>query len=98
VLEAFQAGVPVVASAVGGIPDLIRDGVNGVLVETEDTEALCDGLLGLLRDPQKRRRLAEQGRAAVEAHTAAGMAGAVGAVYRAVARGRECEKKNAPSV
>lgn len=98
VLEAFQAGVPVVASAVGGMPDLIRDGVSGVLVEAENTEALCDGLLGLLRDPQKRRRLAEQGRAAVEAHTAAGMAGAVGAVYRSVARVRECEKKNAPSV
>jgi len=87
VLEAFQAGVPVVASAVGGIPDLIRDGVNGVLVEAENAEALCDGLLGLLRDPQKRRRLAEQGRAAVEARTVVGMAGAVGAVYRAVARG-----------
>lgn len=98
VLEAFQAGVPVVASSVGGVPDLIRDGVNGVLVEAENTEALCDGLLALLRDPQKRRRLAEQGRAAVEAYTVADMARAVEAVYRAVARKRVGEKKNAPSV
>ena len=98
VLEAFQAGVPVVASSVGGVPDLIRDGVNGVLVEAENTEALRDGLLGLLRDPQKRRRLAEQGRAAVEAHTVADMAHAVGTVYRAVACGRGRVKKNAPAV
>ena len=86
VLEAFQAGVPVVAAAVGGVPELIRDGVNGVLVEAENAEALCDGLLGLLRDPDKRRRLAEAGRATAAAHTLAEMAAAVGAVYRDVAR------------
>ena len=44
------------------------------------------GLLGLLRDPDKRRRLAEAGRATAAAHTLAGMAAAVGAVYRDVAR------------
>ncbi len=98
VLEAFQAGVPLVAASVGGVPELIRDGVNGVLVEPESEEALCDGLLGLLRDPQRRRCLAEQGRVSVAAHTAGAMAGAVAAVYRAVARDGKSQKENAPAV
>lgn len=84
VLEAFQAGVPVVAAAVGGVPDLIRDGVNGVLVEADNAEALCDGVLGLLRDPDKRRRLAQEGRVTVAARALAPMAAAVGEVYRRV--------------
>ena len=84
VLEAFQAGVPVVAASVGGVPELIKEGVNGVLVEADNAEALCDGLLGLLRDPDKRRRLAEAGRVTVASHTLAGMATAVGAVYQSV--------------
>ncbi len=85
VLEAFQAGVPVVASSVGGVPDLIRDGVNGVLVVGGSAEALCDGLLSVLRDPDKRQRLAKQGRTTVAAHTREAMAAAVAAVYRRVA-------------
>lgn len=89
VLEAFQAGVPVVASSVGGVRDLIQDGVNGLRVEPENPEALCDGLLAVLRDPQKRRLFAEQGRACAAAHTVEAMAKAVAAVYRSLASGRE---------
>ena len=85
VLEAFQAGVPVVAAAVGGVPELIRDGVNGVLVEADSAESLCAGVLSLLRASDKRRRLAEAGRLTVAAHTLATMAAEVGRVYRRVA-------------
>ena len=88
VLEAFQAGVPLVASAVGGVPDLVRNGVNGVLVAPEDAEALSDALLGLLRDPQKRRALAEQGRKDAGLCGVDAMAKAVGGVYRQIARGK----------
>jgi glycosyltransferase involved in cell wall biosynthesis len=84
VLEALQAGVPVVAAAVGGVPELIQNGVNGVLVEADNAEALCDGLLGLLRDPDKRIRLAKAGRVTAASHSLEGMAAAVGAVYRSV--------------
>jgi glycosyltransferase involved in cell wall biosynthesis len=82
VLEAFQAGVPVVAAAVGGVADLVQDGVNGLCVAAEQPEALGDALLTLLRDPQKRRLFAERGRACAAAHTVAAMAGAVAEVYR----------------
>lgn len=88
VLEALQAGVPVVAASVGGIPDLLQHNVNGICVAAGDAEALSDGLLGLLRDPQKRRQLAEQGCETVAAHTLEAMAKAVGEVYRAACAGR----------
>ncbi len=86
VLEAFQAGVPVVAAAVGGVPELICDGENGLLVETGSPEALCDAVLKLLRDPQKRRSLAEKGRSAVASFTLDAMAKEIGAVYRKAAQ------------
>ncbi len=61
-LEAMAAGVPVVASAVGGIPDQIRHGKEGLLIPPGDTDALGDALLALLRDPDRARRLGEAGR------------------------------------
>ena len=61
-LEAMAAGVPVVASAVGGIPDQIRHDKEGLLVPPGDTEALGEALLDLLRDPDRARRLGEAGR------------------------------------
>ncbi len=88
VLEAFAAGVPLVAAAVGGVPDLVQNGANGVLVAPDDPEALCDALLGLLREPHKRLRLAEHGRETLRAHTVEAMASAIGDVYRRVAKRR----------
>jgi glycosyltransferase involved in cell wall biosynthesis len=61
-LEAMAAGVPVVASAVGGIPDQIRHDKDGLLVPPGDTDALGNALLALLRDPPRARRLGEAGR------------------------------------
>lgn len=62
VLEAMAAGVPVVASAVGGIPDQVRHDGEGLLVPPGDPVALGDALLCLLRDPARIRRLGEAGR------------------------------------
>ncbi len=61
-LEAMAAGVPVVASAVGGIPDQIRHDKEGLLVPPGDPDALGDALLALLRDHERARRLGEAGR------------------------------------
>ena len=62
VLEAMAAGIPVVASRVGGIPDQIRPGREGILVPPGDARALGDALLDLLRDPERARRMGEAGR------------------------------------
>lgn len=61
-LEAMAHGVPVVATAVGGIPEAVRDGVEGVLVAPGDAAALADAVLGLLADPDARMRLGAAGR------------------------------------
>jgi len=50
ILEAMYAGLPIVATRVGGIPDMIIDGVNGYLVESGNSEQLADKLLKLLQD------------------------------------------------
>ena len=61
-LEAMAAGVPVVASAVGGIPDQIRHDKEGLLIPPGDSDALGGALVALLRDPERARRLGEAGR------------------------------------
>jgi glycosyltransferase involved in cell wall biosynthesis len=59
VVEAFCRGRPVLASRVGGIPDLVEDGVNGVLVEPHDTNGLAEALVRLATDGELAERLAE---------------------------------------
>jgi len=61
-LEALSCGTPVVASHVGGFPDLIADGVNGSLVPPGDPEALASRLEAILDDPVLARRLGDEGR------------------------------------
>jgi glycosyltransferase involved in cell wall biosynthesis len=63
VMEAMACGLPVVASIIGGTPDMITTGVDGILVGQGDEKALADALVMLARDPGERRRL---GRAARE--------------------------------
>ena len=58
VLEAFASGMPVVSTNVGGVPSILRDGVDGRLVADDDDEALATGILNLLADPVFARGLA----------------------------------------
>jgi glycosyltransferase involved in cell wall biosynthesis len=57
ILEAMAAGVPVVASETGGIPDQVRDGVDGLLVSPGDPAALAGALESLLRDEDRIRAM-----------------------------------------
>jgi glycosyltransferase involved in cell wall biosynthesis len=66
-MEAMASGLPVVASRISGIPELVEDGVSGLLVEPRDARGLADALARLETDPGLRRRLAEAGRSEVEA-------------------------------
>lgn len=59
-LEAMAAGVPVVASKAGGIPEVVEDGVAGMLCEVGDVEALAAACLHLISDPQRLERYSIQ--------------------------------------
>jgi glycosyltransferase involved in cell wall biosynthesis len=61
-LEAFAAGVPVVATAVGGTPELVEDGVSGYLVPPGDPGKLADGIRQALTGDEHPRELGFQGR------------------------------------
>lgn len=68
VLEAFAAGVPVVATAVGGTPEVVEDGISGVLVQPGDPAVLADGILGVLGRDGQRREMGRRGRECVRQH------------------------------
>ena len=62
VFEYMDAGKPIVATGVGGVPDLIDDGVHGLLVPPHDPAALCDAVSHLIRDRDRASRLGEAAR------------------------------------
>jgi glycosyltransferase involved in cell wall biosynthesis len=66
IVEALCRGRPVVASRVGGIRDLVRDGENGILVEPGDPEALADALVRVCSDRALAARLAANARPSVD--------------------------------
>jgi len=66
VLEAMEAGVPVVASRVSGIPEVVEDGVTGWLVPPEDPEALAAALAEVLEHPDEARKRGAAGRRRVD--------------------------------
>jgi phosphatidylinositol alpha-1,6-mannosyltransferase len=68
IAEASACGIPVVAGRSGGIPEAVRDGETGLLVDAERAEAVSDALRVLLDDPALRVRLGGAGRRAVETY------------------------------
>lgn len=62
VLEYMCAGLPTVATAVGGNAEIVRDGITGLLVPAQDSRALAEALLRLLKDTELAKRLAKNGR------------------------------------
>jgi glycosyltransferase involved in cell wall biosynthesis len=65
VIESLAASRPAVATRVGGVPDVVRDGVDGLLVDTDDVDALADRLAELAHDAPRRTAMGEAGRARV---------------------------------
>jgi glycosyltransferase involved in cell wall biosynthesis len=83
-LDVLDLGLPVVATRVGGIPEIIEDGVNGILVKPGDVGAMQAALLALSSDAELRARLGAAGRRTAAAYTASRMAESYLALYRSI--------------
>ena len=87
-VEAMMAGLPVVATSAGGLPEVVEDGQTGLLVPPGAPEALAGAAAKLLADADLRRRLGERGRQrALERFSVGSMVDGTIAVYEAVAAG-----------
>jgi len=86
-VEAMAAGKPIVASRVGGIIDLVKDGCNGILSEPGDVEGLSRALMTLLNDPGLGAVMGACGKAMAEAFGVAAMVEKIDALYTSLLQG-----------
>lgn len=87
VVEALAVGCPVVATRVGGIPEVVRDGENGLLVPPLDTDGLASAISRLADDSGLRARVAAAAAASVASHTEQAVFSAIEAELEKAARG-----------
>ncbi len=86
VMEAMAAGLPVVATAVGGVPELVDHGVTGLLVPPADAEALERALAALAADAGRRRAMGEAARARAAAFSVEAMVAAYSELFLRLTR------------
>lgn len=65
-LEAMACGIPIVASRIGGVPDVVKDRENGLLVQPKDSNELADAIIHLLENEEEREKMGKNGRKKVE--------------------------------
>lgn len=82
IVEAMAAGKPVIASNVGGIPDLVKHGINGFLVPTEDPEALGAAILQMAEKPELRRDMGAAGKRIAQSYDISSMVEKIDVLYR----------------
>jgi glycosyltransferase involved in cell wall biosynthesis len=82
VVEAMAAGKPVIASRVGGVPDLIEDGVNGYLFTSEDSDQLASRIAHLIQNPGKAKAMGREGQQRSKAYSTEAMVEKIDALYR----------------
>ncbi|MGA2192411.1 MAG: glycosyltransferase family 4 protein [Nitrospirota bacterium] len=81
-LQSMAMGKPLIGTAVGGIPEVIKDGVNGIIVPPRDYSAIAAAVIGLLRDEALARRMGEEGaKMFLAAHTSEKMLDKLEALY-----------------
>jgi glycosyltransferase involved in cell wall biosynthesis len=87
-VEAGLSGRPVIATRSGGIPDIVDDGANGILVDVGDVEEIADALQSLVTNKDKRRRLGDEGhRMAMERFAPSVLVDRIDQLFRSAVRG-----------
>ena len=85
-LEAMACGVPIVASKIGGVPDVVKDGENGLLVPPRDSETLADAIIYLLENEDIREKMGKNGREKTKDYSLEKIAEMTERVYERVAK------------
>jgi glycosyltransferase involved in cell wall biosynthesis len=81
-LDAMDRALPIIASRVGGLPEIVRDGENGILIDARNPEQLEQAILRLYDDPELRRALGNRGREFSRDFTADAMAASYLELYK----------------
>jgi glycosyltransferase involved in cell wall biosynthesis len=89
-VEAMSASLPIVASRVGGIPDLVKDGENGLLVPPADAGALEQAISDLLSDKAKRKSMGETGKRMCRPYSVEAMVEKIDDLYSRLVEERSC--------
>jgi len=85
ILQAMASGKPVIGTDVGGIPEVVKDGVTGIIVPPRDSDSLADAIRFLLKDKERLRLMGEAGRESVlKGHTMDKMLDDLEAFYESV--------------
>jgi glycosyltransferase involved in cell wall biosynthesis len=84
ILDAFEFGLPVVATRVGGIPEILDDADNGYLVEVDDIKAIVAALQKLIGDPELAQKIHSNNREKAQAYSADAMTEKYDRVYRSI--------------
>jgi glycosyltransferase involved in cell wall biosynthesis len=88
-LDAMAAGRPIVATTAGGIPEIVEDGLNGLLVPPRDHHALADAIVRALKNPAMRQQMGDAGLARVnQRFTVERMVERTAVVYERVVAGQ----------
>jgi glycosyltransferase involved in cell wall biosynthesis len=83
-LEAMASGIPIVGSNLGGIPDIIKNGENGLLAKPGDHQSLADALLHLLKNEDLRKKMGDNGRRFVKDYSWDKIAKETEQLYRSI--------------
>ena len=89
ILEAMASGLPIVATRVRGLPEIVKDGESGFLVEPRNPEQLADRVLTLLKNEDSRQRMIMNNRNKVQQYSWENTVGQLEAIYRRVVKGTD---------